>query len=265
MVSKENGDFKLVKYKSRRQSKTRVKVNSKEIIVECDSVNEIIHKINAALTKFKESQFHQTLLNEVKKILHTLNFTGLIDIICYGLGNFSQHNCSKYQLAALLTLKEAYSANIYIYDPLFGKNEIESLKQLNLQVIDKNEEGKRIINNHITLIFMPHCSKQLTNNFLYANWSPLIRNCILLGNSWSELECHTTNASLKQTAYFIYKLKPYVTEIKLKNNFEYPNTFSGTSLHIFSKEKLDKVPADFWNKTPELLCNDKDPEFINKQ
>ncbi|XP_016845125.1 uncharacterized protein LOC103317667 [Nasonia vitripennis] len=84
----------------------------------------------------------------------------------------------------------------------------------------------------------------------------------LSGNSWSELECHTTDALLKQTAYYVHKLKPYITEIKLKNNFEHPNTFSGTSLHIFPKKSLDTVPTDFWQKKDDLLCTESDPEFI---
>ncbi|XP_011494377.1 PREDICTED: uncharacterized protein LOC105359461 [Ceratosolen solmsi marchali] len=160
MVNERNDDaFQLVKYNSRRQrTKAQLHVNSKPVIVECDSVDEILDKINSALLKFKESQFHQTLINEVKKILITLNSTG---------------------------------------------------------------------------------------------------------NSWSELECHTTNTLLKQTAYYIYKLKPYVTEIVLRNNFEYTNIFNGTSLHIFLKDKLGKIPVDFWDKTTSLLCGDNDPEFID--
>ena len=261
MVSEED-DFKLVQYNSRRQRKPRLKLNKTREITNCDSVDEIITKANAALQRFKESPFHETLFNGLKRVLETLNVDGIVDIICYGIGNFSEHNCSKYQLAALLSMKLVYCSNVYIYDPLFTKNEIECLKQLNLQVIENNEEGKRTLNNHSTLLFMPHCTKQLTNNLLYANWSPLIHNCILLGNSWSELECHTTEASLKQSAHFLYKLKPYVTEITLKNNFQYPNTFSGTSLHIFTKQNLDKVPSDFWDNKPDIVYSKNDPEFI---
>ena len=266
MVSEKNDDFKVVKYNRRRQRKPQLKTNvhrePDDNLVDSEPVNKIVGKVKVALQKFRESAFRQTLLNELKRSLASLELDGIVDIVCYGLGNFSEHNCPKYQLAALLYIQSVYSSNVFVYDPLFTKNEIESLKELNLQVIDSNEEGKRVINNHSTLVFMPHCSKQLTNNFLYANWSPLIRNCILLGNSWSELECHTTNVLFMQTAYYVHVLKPYVTEIKLKNNFEYPNTFSGTSFHIFTKEKLDTVSPDFWKKRPDLLCAANDPEFI---
>ncbi|XP_058804155.1 SRR1-like protein isoform X2 [Phymastichus coffea] len=211
MVTEENDEFTLVKYNSRRQRKNKLKVNKKKLeAVECNSVysvNEIVNNVNNAVNKFEESPFHQTLLNELKNSLSLLNLNSIDYIICYGLGNFSENICPKYQLAALLSIKTVYSCNVLIYDPLFSKNEIDSLKHLNLIVIENNEEGKHIVGDHPALVFMPHCSKQLTNNFLYANWSPLIHNCILLGNSWSEIECHTTDALLKQTAYHIYKLK----------------------------------------------------------
>lgn len=269
MVNEENDEFKLVTYNSRRQRRSKLNVNKPKLKdVKVDSVysvDEIVNNVNVAVQKFEESPFCQTLLNELKKSLGLLNLNSVGDVICYGLGNFSENICPKYQLAALLSIKSVYSCNVLIYDPLFTNNEINCLKQLNLQVIESNEEGKRIVDSHPALVFMPHCSKQLTNNFLYANWSPLIRNCILLGNSWSEIACHTTDASLKQTAYFIYKLKSYVTEIKIKNNFHYSNTFSGTSFHIFTEEKLASLPKDFWDNKPELLCINSDPEFISAQ
>lgn len=265
MVSEETDDFKLVKYGNRRSRKTQLRVNKDPELLESDcSVDEIIDKTNAALQKFKDSPFNRTLLDSLKDSLDRLDsaVAGILDIICYGLGNFSHHNCSKYQLAALLSVKSVYPCNAYIYDPIFTPNEIASLKLLDLRVIESNEEGKRIINDRPTLVFMPHCSKQLTNNFLHANWTPLISNCVLLGNSWSELECNTTDALLRQTAHFVYRLKPYATEIKLRNNFHYPNTFSGTSLHIFTREKLDKIPVDFWEEKPDLERTEDDPEFV---
>lgn len=262
MFNEENDDFIIVKYNSRRQRKPKLNVNKLKETVEYYSVDEIIEKVNVAEQKFKESPFYLTLVSEINQALNCLNKNRIIDIVCYGIGNFSEHICSKFQLASLLLLKSIYSSKVYIYDPLFTKNEIESLKKLNLQVIEENEEGKRVMNNHTTLIFMPHCSKQLINNFLYANWTPLIHNCILLGNSWSEIECNTTDASLKESAIFIYKLKPFVTEVKLKNNFQYPNTFSGTSLHIFTKEKLNLVDSNFWEDKPKNLYISSDSDFV---
>ena len=265
MVSEENDDFKLVKYSSRKhRKKNQLKLNNKRDFSESDSVEEITKRVNVAVQKFNDSPFRQTLLIELKKALETLELESIVEIVCYGLGNFSEFNCAKYQLAALLAIKAVYSSKVHVYDPLFFENEIECLKSLKLHVIEKNEEGKRLLQNHSTLVFMPHCSKQLTNNFLHTNWSPLIHNCILLGNSWSELECHTTDALLQKTALLIYKLKKYTTEIKLKNNFEYPNTFSGTSIHIFTKKKLEIVPCNFWENKPRLISVDNDPEFITK-
>ncbi|KAJ8678736.1 hypothetical protein QAD02_014523 [Eretmocerus hayati] len=265
MVNDDGSDFQLVTYNSRGRRKNPTKHNQNHILTDSFSVDEIVSKVQAALEKFKESPFHRSLLSALKDSLVSLNKSTIVDIVCFGLGHFSDSIDSKYQLAALLSIQATYSSNVYLYDPLFTKNEILSLKQLKLSVIDQNEEGRRRMNDCSTLVFMPHCSKQLTNNFLNANWSPSIHNCVLLGNSWSELECNTTNALLKQDVNFVYKLKEYATEINLQNNFHYPNTFSGTSLHIFTEEKLSTVPVGFWETNPTSPVIHSDPELITAE
>ena len=127
------------------------------------------------------SPYYNVIVTELTEALKILNFKNINDIICYGLGNFSDLRSSRFQLALILTVKILFSSTVYIYDPLFTENEIKCLISFELNVIPKNEEGKRIIRDCPTLVFMPHCSKQLTNNFLYANWSNKINNCILLG------------------------------------------------------------------------------------
>ncbi|XP_014212669.1 SRR1-like protein [Copidosoma floridanum] len=231
-------EFKLVKYKNHRQSKPQFKIKTKREVIETESVDEIINRINTTTQHFKESPFYQTLLSALNKALATLNLNGVAEIICYGLGNFSEHLSSKYQLAALLCIKLVYSSKVLIYDPLFTKHEIECLEKLDLHVLKINDEGKRCINNYSTLVFMPHC------------------------NSWSELECQTTDALFQLTVPCIYMLKPYVREIHLKNNFHYPNAFSGTSLHIFTQEKLNTVVEHFWKSKPKLVNFNKDSDFI---
>ena len=76
-------------------------------------------------------------------------------------------------------------------DPIFFCSEVKLLRRLKLEVISENLECKlkcQVHTSHViissiaiiikyalqvpTLIFLPHCPKQLTNNLLYANWSP---------------------------------------------------------------------------------------------
>ena len=74
-------------------------------------------------------------------------------------------------------------------DPIFFCSEVKLLRRLKLEVISENLECKlkcQVHTSHChnfyddqicklqvpTIIFLPHCPKQLTNNLLYANWSP---------------------------------------------------------------------------------------------
>lgn len=190
--------------------------------------------------------------------LTVLNCNGISEIICYGLGRFSQYKPPKYQLALLLCLKAQYDARVYIYDPVFCPEEVQVLRTLGLEIIETNEEGKRVIQDKITtLIYMPHCSRQLMNNFLYANWGDRLSNCILLANSFSEIIDNCLHRNILDTAGYILRIQPYVTEIQLENSFVYEEVFSDLSIHIFTKQDLLKVPSDFWdsNEEPQYLTN----------
>lgn len=106
--------------------------------------------------------------------------------MCYGIGDIIESQTSQQQLALLSLLQQKYSSTTYVYDPiLFFKDTdiiIETLKQLNIILIDKNEECKRrSVKN--TLYFMPHCSRAMYNNVLYANWNlECLSRIVLFGN-----------------------------------------------------------------------------------
>jgi len=139
-----------------------------------------------------------------------------------------------------------------VYDPAFCREEVQLLRALGLEVIDTNEEGKRVIHrDKITLVYMPHCARQLINNFLYANWGDGLSNCILLTNSFAEIINNCLYEDAFNTVTYIQRIQPYVTEIKLRYSFIYDDVFNNTSIHIFTKQDLLKVPADFWNSREE--------------
>lgn len=150
-----------------------------------------------------------------------------------------------------------------VYDPVFTENEIEVLKTLELNVITINEEGKHTItNNRPTLVFMPHCPSQLLNNFLYCNWGPQLKNCVLLCNRWSAIFDQNPLGFLEDAKNYILRLYPYVVEIDLKNEFEFMETFSGTSIHIFPG--VDETPLSFWYKREEPGYPKDSNEFITR-
>ncbi|XP_066586126.1 SRR1-like protein [Prorops nasuta] len=258
--------FQLVTYRKRFKNIEKDSSNVvsslteqfEEIEIDCKS---LLRKVLDAELDFNNSPVKSTILNGLSDALSSLSARSISEIICYGLGQFSQSRCSKYQLALLLTIKADYNCPIFVYDPLFYKKEIQVLETLGFNVIDRNEEGKREVKNKATLLFMPHCSKQLTNNLLFKNWGVTLNNCIFLSNSFLDIVENNAAKNLTNSAEYILRIHPYVTEISLDNNFEYDDIFNGLNIHFFTEENLSKVPIDFWNLRDEP-CYQKDAEFI---
>lgn len=209
----------------------------------------------------RDTLFTKSVFRRLTESLTILDSKGISEIICYGLGRFSEYRSPRYQLALLLCLKARYNARIYIYDPVFSHKEIKILHALELDIIQTNEEGKRVIKDNTTLIYMPHCSKQLTNNFLYANWGNGLSNCILFTNSFSGIIDSCLHRNILNSADYILRIQPYATEIQIEN-FAFEEVFNDLNIHIFAKQDLLKVPADFWNfrEKPRYLIDEI--EFI---
>lgn len=187
----------------------------------------------------------------------------LVEVICYGLGSFSKYRSSKYQLATLVLIKNHYCCKVSVSDPVFSETEVEVLKALGLNVIEENEEGKRVVTNSLpTLIFMPHCPSHLLNNFLFSNWSSQLTNCVIFCNSWSEIVEQNPLAFLKNETNYISRINPHVVEIETESDVEFMEIFNSTSSHIFPK--LFEVAKDFWLPNEEPIYPIESTEFIRK-
>lgn len=222
----------------------------------------VVRKLFDAVTELSDSAFKTHIFYNVMKALQILNANKIFEILCYGLGRFSQCRSSMYQLAFLLLLKRHYNCQVYLYDPIFLKKEIEILTKLELDVIETNEEGKHTISDNITLVYMPHCPKQLVNNFLYSNWNKNLSNCILLTNSFSDIVEKSLKRRLVNSAGYLLRIYPYITEIKLQNVFEHMEVFFSTSIHVLTKQSLTIIPSEFWIDKEEPFYQGKDIEFI---
>ncbi|XP_070514432.1 SRR1-like protein isoform X2 [Cardiocondyla obscurior] len=221
----------------------------------------LLCKLKTMVLNVWSETFTIEVFKQLTEYLTILESNDISNIVCYGLGRFSHNMASRYQLAFLLCLKKRYEkASIYIYDPLFSSGEMRVLRYLGLRVIETNEEGKRVIEeNGITLMFLPHCSRQLTNNFLYANWGKGLSNCILLANSLSYISYMWMNWQVERFGY-IMRILPYVTECQIPEFELEDKAFNGLSLHIFPKQELLKVPNEIWNfkEEPKYLRDDQE-------
>ena len=196
-------------------------------------------------------------------VLQSCNKEMLQEIICYGLGNFSDSHIARYQLAFLLLLVEDLNVSIlkcWIYDPKFTDEEKQILKTLGFNIIQDNETAKRKFSCK-TLFYMPHCGKALYNNLLWANWGTALNNAVILGNSFSRMVEYTPKRILDKTAHYVLNIHPYVTELELPATDMFEDIFNDTAIHTFL-DLENKVPEKLWSDCMEPQYESDDPEII---
>lgn len=205
----------------------------------------------------KCSEYLEGISKTVSTILHSRK---VVEIVCFGLGHIGECQVSRHQLAFLLCLKDiCVPEKVLVHDPIFYKSECEVLRQLGLLIIEENKEGSYVISEQgITIVYLPHCPKQLTNNFLWSNWSKNLQNCILICNSFSTLIENQPSRILCETVPYIVEIFPLTTETALDNNFKFTDIFNDTSIHYFSKQNLENQASEFW------IQKDK-PQYENSE
>ncbi|GAB0099694.1 Protein FMC1 homolog [Sergentomyia squamirostris] len=225
---------------------------------------DIIRRINDTKADVKSSQFYRDSLSTIVGVQERENQLRKIDkIICFGLGHFSQCVSSRTQLCFISQLKEDLSVDeILFQDPIFSLIEKEILEKLRFSVIPGNLEGKFIVNpGEICLFYLPHCPKQLTNNFLWANWGPTLSKILLISNAFSGVLISQSKASQEINAGLILKAEEFTEEIPLKNSYIFTDIFNDTALHHFPEKIFKEKFLRLWkDKGPEPIYSD--PEFI---
>lgn len=217
----------------------------------------LFRRIQAAIDDLKCSEYLQGIYKSVSTILQSKK---VVEIVCFGLGHIGECQISRHQLAFLLCLKDICNpGKVLVHDPIFYKSECEVLRRLGLHIIEENKEGSYIISEQeVTIVYLPHCPKQLTNNFLWSNWSVNLVNCILICNSFTTLVENQPSRFLSETVPYIVQIFPFTTESVLENNFKFSDIFNDTSIHYFTKHNLENLADDFWIKK-------KKPQYENSE
>jgi len=235
-------------------------VKSALLVTSTFSVNRKVCDAKAVL---RGSQFYQDTVAALKAVSLSFPQQTIGETICYGLGNFSECLIARYQLALLLLIKESFDSSVFVHDPIFYEAEVRLLEELGLHIILENEEGKRKLKEGVnTLLYFPHCSKQLTNNFLWCNWGPELKTCVLFGNSFSNVLSSELSSKSKANISFIQRIHPHTEEFELENNFKYQDIFNNTSIHSFPPDKLSALDPGFWEQCEEPAYGADDTEFI---
>lgn len=184
-----------------------------------------------------------------------------------GIGKFGECMISRYQLALLYLLKENYNVNVKIYDPVFTKNEFDVLNDFGFEILTENHEGKYNVKHidGLTLFYLPHCPKQLTNNLLWCNWSLKLSNCIIISNSFHKIIDTNTKRHINKNAFYLISILPYTLELAIINSFKYYEMFNDMAIHVFPLENIALLPKDFWTTQNEPVYEDDDLEFITNK
>lgn len=202
-----------------------------------------------------QSDYFKNSLAKIKEVQSKLS--DITEIVCFGIGHFIDCSIARHQLAFILNVRDELNIEqITFHEPILTQSEANLLKTLQCQVFAENLEGKVVIKLNTTLVYAPHCPKQLTNNFLWQNWNSLaLSRTIFVGNSFDNLINSTPNRFLEIDANFILKISPHTTEIPLANSFKFTDIFNDTSLHTIPKENLDQLPNSFW------INNSSEPQY----
>lgn len=215
--------------------------------------------------EISSSKFYTGAVNNIEKAVDINNIGGIVKIVCFGLGSFSDCLISLHQLAFILEIQKYFKIiKIEFHDPIFSKLETSLLNEINCEVLEENCEGKYKVDD-ITIFYLPHCPKQLTNNLLWKNWNEYdLNRIILISNSFENLKRNTPERFLKEDAEYILKICDFTAEYSIDNNYQFSDVFNDTSIHVFCKTKLNNVPEDFWIKSNDepKYC---DTELITKE
>lgn len=223
------------------------------------SPTEISIKVNHLIEELICSNFYKSFLD----ILHKSSPDDEVirEILCLGLGSFSSCLTARYQLALLLAVKAHLNSVIKIFDPIFNTSEVKCLETLGCNVLSVNKEGKYKIEDK-TLVLLPHCPKQLINNFLWCNWGKELSNCIIVGNSLSDIVDSNSDQFLKDNLSYIFYIYPEVEEIKVENSFRFKDIFNNLSVHTFPEHKINNISDEIWKLDTEPVYKDSEIEFI---
>lgn len=219
--------------------------------------------MNSAKEDLEVSDYYKSFIITLKEGLEVLKHSKVVDILCLGLGHIGECTISRYQLALVLCLREHFKVKCSVHDPIFYSDECEILKGLDFTLIENNEEGKHTLSSEgLTIVYLPHCPKQLTNNFLWHNWGTSLKNCVLICNSFISLIESQPQKELNSNVPYILNIFSYVQEFSLVNSFKFNDIFNDTSIHIFPPDSLKNITDNFWIKQETEPEYEDGTEFI---
>ena len=252
----EQDGFTVVKNK--RGTRKKCHGSKRTTIIEDTSEPDIdkssvVKRIEAARAELLTSEYWSEFLSISENILAKVE-----KVYCFGLGHFCDSVTARYQFALLLCIQHSHGIkDIELSDPIFYQCEVDLLREeYKMEVVTENSECQQPCTVP-SLVFLPHCPRQMTNNLLFSNWDPeLLSNLHLISNSLS-------NINSNKDLYFVQTVieEKLVEEKSLKNIFKYQDIFNDISLHLFSTSKTSR-DSKLWSNISKPQYSQGDVEFI---
>lgn len=124
---------------------------------------------------------------------------GIDRCLCLGIGKVLTDRSAQVQMGLLLELIDQFKIatdSVEIYDPEWDAGDRKVLQELGLTVLKENKSGRHVLDIRCSyLVYMPHCPKELYEEFLAANFTPRLGQSpryLLLGNDLAEYDANLT-------------------------------------------------------------------------
>jgi hypothetical protein len=220
--------------------------------------------ITKCMEHLRSASFYESLMKSWSSATGSAPEKTVRQIVCYGVGNFSQTSLSHYsaplwQLACalcfrdhLLRSSDGEDIRVLYYEPFMTAFEDTILAGLKVQVLTVNERAKRPIDAVPTLFFMPHCPSELYDNVLWSNWGELAvaTPLIIFGNS---LRNHCESLAPASACPCLHLSLPWLQEQRLESSTldlkQSPGNFEGAfnDTYLTHFLVLDETP---WPERP---------------
>ncbi|KAK9836996.1 hypothetical protein WJX81_005405 [Elliptochloris bilobata] len=164
-------------------------------------------------------------------------------LVVFGLGSLEGGPVPRYQLALALLLAARLPAlrrPIEAYDPVFTELDRAVLADLEVQMLDADEQGRRVAAVP-TLFYLPHCEVELCDGLLAANAaSHTLGRVAVLGNSfrlyaerWALCGGSAQHAHRRARPEWG---RPRVVEVDIAAEFRaVPAAFNDMGVHLFPR------------------------------
>jgi len=171
------------------------------------------------------------------------------EVLCLGLGSPSCSQEARAQLAFLVSICDGCDIQrrkVSIYDPVFTEDDMQLLRNLEFHCLTHNKTEYTLINP--TILFMPHCDRNLYENVLRANWtSERLQNILFIANRFSDYADHIPTRKLMAESPCLTRIASCLDSRELPTFTSLATAFNNTSIQVVSKEALASLDPSFWH------------------